>query len=268
MAELNELLARHGLTLVFMNVLLVQVGLPLPAVPMLIVAGAFVAQGELGLAPLLAVAVAASLLGDIPWYFAGRRYGYRILGTLCRVAIEPDSCVKQTENIFTRWGGRSVMAAKFIPGFATVAPPLAGAMRLPFRRFLVYSAVGALAWALVPVAGGAMFHSEVEWLLARLETMGASALAVVGAALAAYLAVKAIERYLLLRFMRMIRIGVDDLHRLLQEELKPVILDARSALARSLDPRHIPGALAVDMAAPELHLVHVPPDRDVVVYCS
>jgi len=268
MTEITELLARHGIVLVFVNVLLAQAGMPLPAVPMLIVAGALVAQGEFALAPLLLAAVAASLMGDIPWYFAGRRYGYRILGTLCRVAIEPDSCVKQTENIFVRWGGRSLMAAKFIPGFATVAPPLAGTMRLPFRRFVLYSAAGALAWAAAPVAAGAFFHAEVEWLLARLETMGAGALAVVGAALAVYLGAKAIERYLLLRFMRMVRIGADELHRLLQEDVKPVILDVRSALARSLDPRHIPGALAVDMAAPELHLDRVPPDRDVVVYCS
>ena len=268
MVEITELLGRHGLALVFANVLLAQGGLPLPAVPVLIVAGALVAQGELGLAPVLLTAVAASLLGDIPWYFAGRRYGYRILRTLCRVAIEPDSCVKQTENIFARWGGRSLMAAKFIPGFATVAPPLAGTLRLPFRRFLLYSAVGGLAWALAPVDAGAMFAAQVEWVLAQLEAMGTGALALVGVALAAYLGAKAIERYLLLRFMRMVRIGVDDLHWLLQQEVKPVILDVRSALARSLDPRHIPGALAVDMVAPEHYLGEVPPERDVVVYCS
>lgn len=268
MTELTDLLARHGLALVFVNVLLAQAGAPLPAMPLLIVAGAFVAQGTLGLLPVLVTAVVASLLGDIPWYFAGRRYGYRILGSLCRVAIEPDICVKQTENIFMRWGGRSLMVAKFIPGFATVAPPLAGTMHLSFRRFLIYSSVGALAWALAPVAAGALFRTEVEWALARLEEMGAGALAVIGAALAIYLGVKLIERLMLARFMRMMRIGVNELDRLLQERVKPVILDARSPLARSLDPRHIPGALAVDMAAPELYLDRVPADRDVVVYCS
>jgi membrane protein DedA with SNARE-associated domain len=268
MPEMTDLLARHGLALVFVNVLLAQAGVPLPAVPLLVVAGASVMQGEIGLLPLLLTVVAASLMGDIPWYAAGRRYGYRILGTLCRVAIEPDSCVRQTESIFARWGGRSLMAAKFIPGFSTVAPPLAGTMRLPFQQFLAYSAVGALAWAAAPVSAGAVFRAEVEWVLARLEDMGAGALAVIGVALAAYLGVKVIERYLLIRFMRMMRIGVDELHRLLQEDVRPVILDARSALARSLDPRHIPGALAVDMVAPERHLSQVSPEREVVVYCS
>src|SRR5688500_3276901 len=115
MEEMTALLARHGLTLVFVNVLLTQSGVPVPSMPMLIVAGAFVAQGQLSLAALLLATVTASLIGDTAWYLAGRRYGYRILRTLCRVAIEPDSCVKQTENIFERWGAPSLMIAKYVP---------------------------------------------------------------------------------------------------------------------------------------------------------
>ena len=125
MQEMINLLSQHGLTIVFVNVLLTQLGAPVPAMPLLVVAGAFVAQGQLAPVPLLAVTIAASLLGDTPWYLAGRRYGYRVLRTLCRVALEPDSCVKQTENIFERWGPPSLMVAKYVPGFATVAPPLA-----------------------------------------------------------------------------------------------------------------------------------------------
>jgi len=99
---------------------------PVPAVPILVVAGALVTNGQIALAPLLLVSVAGSLIGDAMWYAAGRHYGHRILRTLCRVAIEPDSCVKQTENIFERWGAPSLMFAKYVPGFATIAPPLAG----------------------------------------------------------------------------------------------------------------------------------------------
>lgn len=268
MDEMTGLLARHGLALVFGNVLLVQLGLPLPAVPILIVAGAFVAQGQIELAALLFVAVAASLLGDVPWYFAGRRYGYRILRTLCRVAIEPDSCVRQTENIFARWGPASLMAAKLIPGFATVAPPLAGTMGLGFPRFLLYSAVAAALWAGLAVAAGAIFHAEVEWVLARLEGMGAGALALIAAVIAGYAGIKALERYLLIRFLRMVRIGVAELKESMAGDVKPVILDVRSEAMRKLDPRRIPGAIAVDMVAPERFLGVVPPDRDVIVYCS
>src|SRR5690606_15677205 len=108
MEEITGLLAQHGLLLVFANVLLTQAGLPVPAVPMLVVAGALAAQGEFGYTALVLTAVVATLLGNIPWYFAGRRYGHRILSALCRIAIEPDSCVKQTESTFERWGASSL----------------------------------------------------------------------------------------------------------------------------------------------------------------
>lgn len=268
MQDISALLAQHGLVLVFANVFLAQIGVPLPAVPMLIVAGALVAQGELALAPLIAVTIAASLLGDTPWYIAGRRYGYRVLRTLCRIAIEPDSCVKQTENIFERWGASSLMAAKFIPGFSTVAPPLAGAMRLGIARFMLYSAVSALLWAGASLAAGAFFHAEVEWVLGRLESMGSGALLVVAGVIGFYVAIKAIERYLLIRFLRMVRMSVGELHQLITQGGQPVILDARSSFSRRQDPRHIPGAIPVDIDTPEAHLGAVPPDRDVVVYCS
>jgi membrane protein DedA with SNARE-associated domain len=268
MQEMSNLLAQHGLLLVFANVLLTQVGIPLPAVPMLIVAGAFAAQGLLALPALIAVTVAASLLGDTPWYFAGRRYGYRILRTLCRVSLEPDSCVKQTENIFERWGAPSLSVAKFIPGFSTVAPPLAGTMRLGFREFILYSAVGALLWAALPIAAGMFFQTEVEWVLTRLEDMGTSALLLIAALIAAYIGIKLVERYLLIRFLRTVRIGVQELRQMMAQGGVTVILDVRSASARKFDPRRIPGAIAVDMIAPELHLALVPPDQDVVVYCN
>lgn len=265
---MTNLLAQHGLALVFANVLLTQIGLPLPAVPMLVVAGAFVAQGEIGVISLLATAVAASLLGDTPWYFAGRRYGLRVLRTLCRIAIEPDSCVRRTENLFGRWGAPSLLVAKFIPGFATVAPPLAGTLRLEFGRFILYSAFGAALWAALPVAAGALLRTEVEWVLQRLAAMGSGALWLIGAAILAYAGIKAVERYLLIRFLRMARVSVAELRRMMEGKTRPVILDARAAALRQLDPRRIPGAIAVDAERPERHLPRVPPDRDVVVYCS
>ena len=268
MQEMMNLLSQHGLAIVFANVLLTQAGVPVPAVPLLIVAGAFVAQGQLGLVPLLSVTVLASLLGDTPWYLAGRRYGYRILRTLCRVALEPDSCVKQTENIFERWGPPSLMVAKYIPGFATVAPPLAGTMKLAAPWFVLYRAVAALLWAGLPIAIGAAFQAEVERAIAWLEGLGTGALIVIAGVIALYMTVKLLERYLLIRFLRTVRITVDELRAALADTVPPVILDVRSAAARRLDPRHIPGSIPVSMATPEAHLGAVLPDRDVVVYCS
>jgi hypothetical protein len=187
---------------------------------------------------------------------------------VCRLSIEPDSCVKQTENIFTRWGPASLLVAKYVPGFSTVAPPLAGTMHVGFGRFLAYSAAAALLWAAAPVLCGFLFRREVEWLLARLEAMGTGAVAIIVTLIVIYVAVKAVQRYLLIRFLRMIRITADDLRTMIAQGELPVILDARSALAREAEPRRIPGALAVELESVESILDSIPPDRDVVVYCS
>lgn len=268
MEEITRLLYEHGLILVFANVLLTQAGLPVPAVPMLVVAGALAAQGEFGYPALLLTALVATLAGDIPWYFAGRRYGHRVLRTLCRISIEPDSCVKQTESIFERWGAPSLVVAKYIPGFATVAPPLAGAMRLGLPSFLFFSTLGALLWIAVPVVLGAVFHTEVEWALEKLTELGSGALLTLAVVLALYAGVKATQRYLFLRMLRAARMTVQELRELLQGSLPPVVVDVRSDVVRKLDPRRIPGAIAVNMENAAAALEEIPPDRDVVVYCS
>ena len=268
MEEMTGLLTQHGIALVFANVLLTQSGVPVPAVPLLVIAGAFVTQGQIALVPLMLATVVASLIGDTLWYAAGRLYGYRILRTLCRVAIEPDSCVKQTENIFERWGAPSLMLAKYIPGFSTIAPPLAGTMRVGLPSFLGYSTVAALLWSGLPIALGAVFSTEVEHALAWLESMGTGAAVVIAAIVLFYVGIKTTQRYLLIRFLRMVRINAGELRELMGRDPRPIVLDVRSATARKLDPRRIPGAIWVDIAAPQAALVAVPPDRDVVVYCS
>jgi membrane protein DedA with SNARE-associated domain len=268
MQNLIDLLAQHGLLVVFANVLLTQAGLPLPAVPVLVVGGAFAAQGEFGYAALVLTATAAALLGDTPWYFAGRRYGHRVLHTLCRVAIEPDSCVQQTESIFDRWGAPSLLVAKYIPGFATVAPPLAGAMRLALPQFLLFSTVGALLWVVLPVALGSWFQAEVGLALDWLSQLGSGALMLLAGLLTAYAAIKATQRWLFLRMLRSARVNVPELLEMLRAAEPPVILDVRSGTVRRLDPRRIPGAIAVDIGDVASVLPGLPPDRDVVVYCS
>lgn len=268
MDDMTGLLAQHGLSLVFTNVLLTQAGAPLPSTPTLIVAGALIAQGQLGLAQVLAVATIATLLGNAPWYFAGRRYGHRILRTVCRISLEPDSCVQRTEDVFDRWGTISLIVGKNIPGFATIAPPLAGAMRVGFMRFMGYTAISALLWAVLPLLVGWIFSTEVEWLLLQLEDLGLSALIVIAAVVAVYVISRSIERFLLIRLLRTTRIDVTELGALMEQDAKPVILDVRSRIAQKLEPRRLPGAIPVDMSAPQVPLVAVPPDRDVVVYCS
>jgi membrane protein DedA with SNARE-associated domain len=268
MEHMISLLAQYGLLLVFGNVLLAQLGVPLPALPMLIVAGALVRDGQLSLTLVLLAAVVASLLGDLPWYAAGRIAGYRVLRLVCRISIEPDSCVQQTETKFERWGAQSLLIAKFVPGFSTVAPPIAGAMRLGLPSFLIYSAAGALLWAGVAVALGMVFHTQVDRVIQWLSEKGALAILILGIAAGLYVVFKWVERQLFIRAMRMARITVVELDALRQSNTPVIILDARSSTARKVDPRHIPGAIAVNVMAAEHDVGDVTPEHHIIVYCS
>jgi membrane protein DedA with SNARE-associated domain len=268
MEQLTALLAQYGLALVFVNVFLVQAGAPVPAVPTLMVAGALAIGGRLSLPAIILVSVAASLLGDLIWYAAGRIYGLRVLQLLCRISISPDSCVRQTETRFTRWGAPSLMFAKFIPGYSIVAPPLAGALRLKLTPFLVYSAVSAALWSGLAAGAGMFFYSQIDWVLKQLEQMGGYALMVLGAALALFIAFKWWERWRFFRALRMARISVEDLYRLMQEGNEPLVVDVRSASAREIDPRRIPGAIAADIENLDAHLAELLPDRDIILYCT
>jgi membrane protein DedA with SNARE-associated domain len=268
MEEIHRMLAEHGLALVFGNVLLTQLGAPLPAVPMLIVAGAYTQQGDFTAGGIVAAAVLASLLGDLAWYLAGRRYGYRVLAFLCRMAVEPGVCVQRTEDKLGRWGAPSLVIAKFVPGFATVAPPLAGATRLPLPSFLFYSAVGAALWAGASVAAGGLFRNQVEDVIAWIESAGLRAAVVLAVLLALYIVLKWAQRLVFIRQLRMSRITAPQLHALTLAGQAPLVLDARSEAARRADPRRIPGAIPVDLQMPELTAAHAPLDRDVVVYCT
>jgi membrane protein DedA with SNARE-associated domain len=268
MQYLTELLVQYGLVLVFANVFLEQAGAPVPAVPTLLVAGALAVGDGPSLPAIIGVAVLGSLLGDTIWYVAGRVYGMRVLRLLCRISISPDSCVRETETRFLRWGPVSLVIAKFVPGFSTVAPPLAGALRVKCGRFLFYSALGAALWAGLAVVAGTMFYRQIDWLLDKLSQMGSYALILISVALALFIAAKWRERRSFFKALRMARISVDDLYKLMQEGTAPVVVDVRSASAREIDPRRVPGSISVDIANLDSQLAQLPPDSDIIVYCT
>src|SRR5262245_7721921 len=157
-----------GLAAVFGVVLLQQLGAPIPASPLLILAGAKAVDDPLHGASALALAVAASSLGSLPWFYAGRRYGYRVLKLVCRITLSADSCVRQTERVFERYGLPSLLLAKFVPGLARVAAPLSGALRVRLVPFLAYTSAGAALWAASGLAFGLLFYRQIDWLLDRL----------------------------------------------------------------------------------------------------
>src|SRR5690242_5769113 len=171
--------APFGLSLIFLNVLLEQLGAPIPATPTLIIAGALAANGRLSALGVFTLAVAASLIGDSSWYLAGRAYGVRVMKLLCRISLTPDTCVSQTQASFERWGARALVLAKFIPGLSMIAPPLAGATRMSFVRFAVFSAAGAALWVGAALIAGLLLKSQIAQLLPRLAGIGSTVVVIV-----------------------------------------------------------------------------------------
>lgn len=259
---------QYGLIIVFINVLASQIGLPVPVVPTLIVAGAMAAAGQLPLAPLFLWSVLACLMADCGWYFIGRSYGIRVLKLLCRISLEPDSCVSQTQTSFERWGVNSLVIAKFIPGLAIIAPPLAGAMRIGWLRFTGLSTASATLWVGTALVIGMLFRDQIALLLIHLGDVGSVAAVIIGAALAAYIAYKWWERGHFYNSLRMARIGVAELYDLMQAGTEPIIVDVRSPTARALDPHGIPGALHVPLDDVAKHIKDLRRDRDIILYCA
>ena len=271
MQQLLILLEHYGLAFVFLHVLIEQAGVPLPAYPTLIVAGALAARADYTAPELVAVAVAASVIADLAWYFAGARLGRPVLRTLCRISLSPDSCVRQTESIYIRWGAPSLLVAKFIPGFAAVATALAGSMRTRLWAFIAFDAVGAMLWAGVAVALGVTFQHAVNDVLEVLEQLGRWGLVALVAAFALVIVLKWWQRQRFYRQLRMARISVDELRAMLDRGEAPVILDVRPPRTQQLDGR-IPGAIAVDNHrlgdAQSDALPGLRPDGEVIVYCA
>lgn len=266
--DIIQLIAQYGLLMIFCNVLIEQLGVPVPAVPTLIVAGALAANGHFPVATLVVVAVLACLLGDLLWYWAGRRFGAGVMRTICRISLSPDSCVKQSELRFQRWRGRVLLIAKFVPGLSTVAPPLVGAMGLRLPTFLLLDGLGSLLWAGLAVGLGYVFAAQIDVVLAALASAGTVAFELLLVLLALYIVAKWWQRRRLLVALRMARITVDELNQAIADGQTPVVVDVRSPAARLLDKRIIPGALLADLDSVDRALLGIPPERELVIYCS
>jgi membrane protein DedA with SNARE-associated domain len=249
-------------------VLAEQVGLPLPAVPILLAAGGLAGTGRLSLAPILALAVAACLAGDGVWYWLGRRRGGRVLGFLCRISLEPDSCVRRTSELFARHGARSLLVAKFVPGFSTAAPPLAGIIGMRPGRFLLWDGLGSLLWAGLFVGLGHVFSDRLERVAGYALALGSWLVALLVAALAGYVVWKWMERRRFVRRLRVARIDVEELKRRLDAGEDVVVVDLRHAMDFEADPATIPGALLLSPEELEARHLEIPREREIVLYCT
>jgi membrane protein DedA with SNARE-associated domain len=261
-------LIKHGYTLLFGWVLVEQMGLPIPAIPLLLAAGALAGSGKMDLALAVSLALIAVILADLFWYSLGRYRGGRILKLLCRISLEPDSCVRRTENLFVRHGARSLLVAKFVPGLNTAAPSLAGIFRMPMRRFLLFDSLGGFFWVATFTGLGFIFSNQLEQIAAHSLRWGGWLVVILAGSLAAYILWKYVQRRRFLRRLRIARIGPKELMDKLTAGDDISIVDLRQPIDVEAFPQMIPGALRIAMEEIEDRHAEIPRDRDVVVYCS
>ncbi|WP_295006432.1 VTT domain-containing protein [uncultured Dechloromonas sp.] len=265
-AQITETLRQDAVTVVFLNVLLQQLGLPVPAVPTLLLAGSLAATSS-GLGQVLAAAVVASVLADWLWYWSGKVFGYRVLAGLCKLSINPSSCVSQTEARFIRWGISSLVVAKFIPGFSTVAPPIAGALRMSQAGFLLAAGVGAALWAGAAIGAGWLLQDAVQAAIAALDRHAARALLVALVLLAVWLGWKLWQKYRFRKFCAVPHVTPAELLAALDSDTPPLVLDLRGAtMIAATGP--IVGARVAEHDFLHEAVGDWPKDRPIVTLCA
>jgi membrane protein DedA with SNARE-associated domain/rhodanese-related sulfurtransferase len=267
MTDVRQFLVAHGAPLVFGAVLAEQLGLPVPAFPWLLAAGALCAGGKFNFALAVLLTLLACLLADGLWFYLGRYKGSKVLGLLCRISLEPDSCVRRTQNVFSRYGWRGLLIAKFVPGLGTVAPPLAGMTKMHFARFLLIDGAGSVLYGITFIGAGYFFGDQLQQVGRAISSIGSSALCLVIGLFAAYIGFKYWQRQRLLEELRTARITVADLRRMLEAGRNVVILDLRSN-EEFASHAGIEGAIHLTVDDVEKGRFDIPRDGEVVVYCS
>jgi membrane protein DedA with SNARE-associated domain len=263
-----EFLLHHGYIVLLAWVFAEQAGVPVPSLPLLLAAGALAGSHQLNFFASLFIVAIAAVSADSLWYELGRRRGIRILQFLCKISIEPDSCVRRTEGIFSKEGARSLIFAKFLPGLSTVAPPLAGIFHMRARRFLLFDSLGSLLWGGTFLGLGYVFSGQIERIAERAASLGGWLVVILLGALATYLAYKFISRRRFLRELRISRITVEELKQKIDSGEELAIVDLRHSVEFEAEPETIPGAFRVDAKELEERTDSLPRDREVVLYCT
>ncbi len=263
-----QFLIHHGYSVLFGWILLERLAIPLPVSPLLLAAGALTEIGRLSFPLILGVAMTASLLGDLFWYQMGCHRGNRILSFLCRISLDPESCVRRAKRIFARIGTRSILVARFIPGLSTFGPPLAGIFHMRLSYFLLLDGLGTFSWALLFVCLGFQFSHEIEHLASRPAGIGPWIGWIVPMGMAAYILWKYLQRKRFLRHLAIVRITPEEVKKRLDTGEDILILDLRDAFEFHEKPQTIPGAF--HLTTEELKSQHhrIPRDREIVLFCT
>lgn len=260
-----QVLTQHGTAMLFMIVLAEQIGLPIPALPVLIAVGALIGAGQMGFWPAVGTAMLAALVGDQLWFELGRRRGRQVLGWLCRISLEPTACVRRTETFFARHGSHSLMIAKFIPGLSTIAPPLAGIMGLRMPQYLLYNGIGTVLWVGSGIGLGMVFSNQLEEALVMAANLGPTVGLTFLGMIVGYVVYKALHRSRVEQLVP--RLTARQLVEKTTAGEDTVIIDLRPRGARE-DVPGIPGSLTFSLDEVLARRHELPHDRDVVLYCA
>jgi membrane protein DedA with SNARE-associated domain/rhodanese-related sulfurtransferase len=268
MDQALHFLLRHGYAILFFVVLIEQLGLPIPAVPVLLAMGALAGTGRSSFYVATLVAVSASMVSDVIWYELGRRRGRSVLRMVCRISLEPDFCVRRTENAFARYGPWVLPFAKFVPGLNIAAPPLVAMFRMPFVRFLAWDCAGAFVWSVAYGAIGYVFRKQLEQTGAFAVHLGLVSVGLLAAGLTLFVGWKYVQRRRFLRRLRMARISPEELLDKLQRGEDIAVADLRHPLDYEANRSKVPGALRLLPEELDNRHQEIPRDRDVVLYCN
>lgn len=268
MGETLHFVLQHGYTLLAVWVFAEQFGFPVSSIPILLAAGALAGSGDMVLAAVIICPVAGSLLADTIWYEIGRHKGSRVLNVICRISLEPDSCVRNTENHFARRGANTLVVAKFIPGLSVAAPPLSGMLGMRLSRFLLFDGAGAVAYVGTFAVLGYAFSRQLEVVAQVALSLGMGLLFVLVVGVVLYVAWKYYQRQRFIRSLRISRITPEELSRRLEAGEEITVVDLRHSVDFESDPYTIPGAFYLPSEEFDQRIKEIPQDREIVLYCS
>jgi len=268
MALPTHILLMYGYLLLFAWVLVEQLGIPLPATPVLLAAGALSAEGQISFPAALLVGIIASLAADSSWFLIGRRYGHHVLRILCKLSLEPTTCVRKTQDSFGRRRDVTLMIAKFVPGLATLAPPVAGDNGMGFARFLFFDGIGAALWVGAILTVGRFFGDLLKRDTSLLDWTGRFSGALLLLGVLIFFAGRLLRRRMILKELAAARLEPEELKRLLDAGESVFIVDLRHPLEILPDPFTLPGALHFSPEALALRQNEIPRDRDIVLFCT
>jgi len=263
-----QFLVKHGYIVLFASVLAQQLGLPLPSTPFIVAAGALAHSGQLSFAIVLLVACCAAIIADLVWFEIGRLRGTRVLQLLCRISLEPDYCVRRTENSFARHGAKTLVVGKLVPGVSVLATPMAGVYGMARSRFLLFDGLGVLLWIGTFELLGYLFSNQLEDVLAYATRFGGLMFVLLAGALVAYIGWKYAQRRRFLRSLRVARITPEELKAELDAGADLVIVDLRHTMDDESEPRMLPGALRLPAEELEERGKELPRNKTLVLYCS